>query len=89
MLLCSVSPPSCANVAVLRIAAELCQCCCVTYQLCQRCCVTYRLPTLCLSQVWNLIGLVGDPGLVGSNADPDVGRPWAQHPFGRRLVESV
>ncbi|XP_043237262.1 GATOR complex protein WDR59-like isoform X1 [Amphibalanus amphitrite] len=42
-----------------------------------------------LEKVWNLIGLVGDPGLVGSNADPDAGRPWAQHPFGRRLVESV
>ncbi|XP_060110115.1 GATOR complex protein WDR59 [Heteronotia binoei] len=41
-----------------------------------------------LLQVWSLATVATDLCL-GPNSDPDLETPWAQHPFGRQLLESL
>uniref|UniRef100_H3A6L1 WD repeat domain 59 n=1 Tax=Latimeria chalumnae TaxID=7897 RepID=H3A6L1_LATCH len=41
-----------------------------------------------LVQVWALAGVATD-ACLNPNADPDSETPWAQHPFGRQLLESL
>ncbi|XP_054856690.1 GATOR complex protein WDR59 isoform X2 [Eublepharis macularius] len=41
-----------------------------------------------LLQVWSLATVATDICL-GPNSDPDLETPWAQHPFGRQLLESL
>ncbi|XP_066493720.1 GATOR2 complex protein WDR59 isoform X1 [Tiliqua scincoides] len=41
-----------------------------------------------LLQVWSLATVATDLCL-GPNSDPDMETPWAQHPFGRQLLESL
>ncbi|EEC03569.1 conserved hypothetical protein [Ixodes scapularis] len=42
-----------------------------------------------LVQVWSLAALVANPDLAHDKQSPDVGVPWAQHPFGRQMLESI
>ncbi|CAN7991841.1 unnamed protein product [Ixodes hexagonus] len=42
-----------------------------------------------LVQVWSLAALVANPDLAHDKQNPDVGVPWAQHPFGRQMLESI
>lgn len=39
-------------------------------------------------QVWSL-AMVATDLCLGPKSDPDLEIPWAQHPFGRQLLESL
>lgn len=42
-----------------------------------------------LVQVWSLAALTASPQLSAEKQGPDTGIPWAQHPLGRLMVESI
>lgn len=42
-----------------------------------------------LVQVWSLAALTASPQLSAEKQGPDTGVPWAQHPLGRLMVESI
>lgn len=42
-----------------------------------------------LAQVWSLAALIASPQLLHDKPGPDAADPWAQHPFGRRMLESI
>lgn len=44
--------------------------------------------SLQLVQVWSLATVATDLCL-GPKSDPDLETPWARHPFGRQLLESL
>lgn len=47
--------------------------------------LSVSLPSL---QVWSLAAVATDLCL-GPKSDPDLETPWARHPFGRQLLESL
>ncbi|KAL1440020.1 hypothetical protein MTO96_009842 [Rhipicephalus appendiculatus] len=42
-----------------------------------------------LAQVWSLAALIASPQLSHDKPGPDAAVPWAQHPFGRQMLESI
>lgn len=42
-----------------------------------------------LFQIWSVAALTASPHLSAESKGPDDGIPWAQHPFGRLMVESI
>lgn len=44
--------------------------------------------SLPVCQVWSL-AMVATDLCLGPKSDPDLEIPWAQHPFGRQLLESL
>lgn len=44
--------------------------------------------SFCFVQVWSLATVATDLCL-GPKSDPDLETPWARHPFGRQLLESL
>ncbi|XP_077503120.1 WD repeat domain 59 isoform X2 [Amblyomma americanum] len=42
-----------------------------------------------LAQVWSLAALIASPQLSQDKQGPDAAVPWAQHSFGRRMLESI